>query len=76
MVIYAIPTTGGLIYCAMASQGGSIVPIAYHKAIVLPEQLKIDIGRLLSTTSTVAKFGAVTKYKMAAFMTGLSLPWS
>lgn len=40
MVIYAIPTTGGLIYCAMASQGGSIVPIAYHKVIVLPEQLK------------------------------------
>jgi hypothetical protein len=40
MVIYAIPTTGGLIYRAMALQGGSIFPIAYRKVIVLPEQLE------------------------------------
>ena len=40
MVIYAIPTTGGLIYHAMALQGGSIFPIAYRKVIVLPEQLE------------------------------------
>jgi hypothetical protein len=38
--------------------------------------VEIDIVRLLSTTSPVAKLGAVTKYKMAASMTGLSLPWS